>query len=115
MSRTSRQGWNAKSPNRTGLPGSRGTLRIGFWKITGWRRPQGDLGSGNPAVIGAANERQADPVVEGQLEESWSAIGLCCSTRRYGEVTYSPNQAFPLRTKWVCPGYGGNRELFAAS
>jgi S1/P1 Nuclease len=30
----------------------------------------GDLGSGNPAVISAAYERQADPVVEIQLEKA---------------------------------------------
>jgi hypothetical protein len=41
-------------------------------KGTGW--PQtvayGDLGSQNPAVIGPDYERQADPVIEAQLEKA---------------------------------------------
>jgi hypothetical protein len=49
------------------------------WVMEGHRLAQtvayGDLGSENPAVIGPTYERQADPVIELQLEKAGVRLG----------------------------------------
>jgi hypothetical protein len=63
------------------------------WVLEGHRLAQtvayGDLGSQNPAVVGPDYKRQAEPVIETQLEKA----GVSCPRRRMPRVV--PAGALP--------------------
>lgn len=104
------------------------------WVMEGHRLAQtvayGDLGSGNPPIIGAPYERQADPVVELQLKKAGVRLAYLLNTDLTLSLAFqesernpqlAPSKGNPDAKVWVntrsgtyhCPGtkwYGKTKE-----